>query len=1295
MSSNSAIGGVIGWRSIALLVAMLALAIPPAAARADVEIGTQGPGAGQTDRPYGLAVDEEDELLYVADQRNNRVTVFDAQSGEFVRAFGWGVADGVSEELQTCTTTCFKGIAGSGAGQLDEPGGIAVDNKLASPGYHNVYVFEEDNHRVQRFTPTGDFVWMIGGEVNKTTGEGLCTQASGDTCGAGIDGETDGFFDEAGEGAGVAIGPEGIVHVHDRIGLGATAETRVQRYEPSGAYLNKLELAIAGGSGTAVATAVDSAGRLYLGTNLSTGAVRVYEPDGTELFAVGPPFNITSVAVDSATGNFWVGDRTGVSKFLEYDSTGTLLRVFYGELFGRTPGLAPFSNGTGDLFVSEAIALAAGEPPQLLHVPFPPAGPLVYPRDSRLFVSGLGSVRATLNAAINPEGKAADYWFEYISDADYVAAGETFGAGTVTTPEGALPADFDLHDVEAEIDELFPETVYHFRAVATNADGGPNPGPVVSFETKEPIEFGATWAAEVGTDRAAVHAEANPLGLAATARFQYVDEATFEASGFAEAMEAPGPGAEPLDLGEGEAVVELGAQVFSLAPGTTYRYRVLAENQCEPEPAPLCQFFGPTETFTTFEAPAGKVTGCPNDAFRLGAAGFLPDCRAYEMVSPVDKNGANVEVVDNVENYPANFDQAAADGESITYSTYKAFGEVVSAPYINQYLTRRGPEGWATEGISPVREGPSIMTFLSAGLDRQYKSFSDDLCAGWVVQDAMPTLGEGAIADYPGLYRRENCGPAPGDFAAVSRLEPPQVEPEVEPAYFIPEIQGSSDDGEVALLRVTANLTDEPPPQPPGCETTNTCVDRLYAVAAGEVRFVCVLPDESPFEGPCSAGTAITVGLGERTGSVQNAISADGSRIVWSDSTDTAEGALYVRIDGSETIEVSAEPALFHTATPDGTKLLFSVEGDLFEFDVDSQSKTPIAGEVQGVGGASEDLSRVYLTSRETLDAGAVEGEPNLYLYEPGSGFTYITTLFIADRLPGPDPVNRNPYRRLSRVTPDGEQFAFMWRGDLTGYDNTDAVSGEKDQEIFLYDAMAAGGEGELRCISCNPTGARPAGREIGRKELQTFWAAAWFPGWESQLHGQRFLSEDGSRLYFNSFDALVPRDVNGREDVYQWEAVGVGSCTAEDPGFSEGADGCLSLISTGQSPRGSEIIEIDVDGGDVFFKTESSLVAQDTGLVDVYDARVGGGFPAPDPPPEECEGEACQNPAGAPEVETPSSTVVGPGNPPYVKKPKGRTCPKGKRKVKRKGKVRCVRKKVHRKRHRHNRVASARRVGR
>jgi hypothetical protein len=1260
----------------ALCTVLLTLFATPA--RADSLIAGSGEGAGEINRARGTTIDTTAGLLYLADSENNRVDVFDANNGAFLRAFGWGVADGTTNALQVCTTSCFKGIEGNGAGQLSSPQGLAVDNNAASPAFQDVYVYDSGNHRVQRFTSAGAFVSEFG-----TTGTGP------------------GQFGSI-RGVGV-VGAAGTVYVIDTSrsvgdcnGVGEFVK-RVQKFTPTGA-LTEAPIQIADQPcGDVQGFATDSTGAFYVANVGGSGAVRKYSNTGTPFgapFPVDPSFNINALATGPAD-ELYVGDHTDGATVLEYSSAGAQTRAFYGSTGGialaeRIHGLAvypnpPFANAAGDIYVVDR------EGARLVDIDFPLAGAIVHPAPASTKADPIGNTKATLKALVNPEAKPSKYFFEYISDADYVAAGDSFGAGTVKTNETTVPgaADFILHGVSTAITGLFPEAVYHVRAGAVNSDGGPNLGPEVTFETRKPIELGEAWSTAVAADTAVLHAEANPLGIPATARFEYVDQETYEETNdFENAKKTPPLSSPPIDLGEGEAMKEALAQLFELKPGTTYRYRLLATNRCEPEPAPLCDFKGPEGTFTTSKPTQSPVIECPNQAFRTGQAARLPDCRAYEMVSPVDKNGSNVEVTGTISGYPAGLDQAALNGQSVTYSTYKAFGKIVSAPYANQYLARRdASQGWLNEAISPKREGPSIMTLKSVELDRQYKYFSSDLCNGWLVQDANPVLAPGGIEGYGGIYRRSSCGPATGGYEAVSMMEAPLTQSPTQPPYkFIPEPQGASADGRVAIFRVADNLTADAPPQPLNCVVTDQCDPRLYEVREGQIRLVCILPGGAVWTGRCSAGTF--GGAEERAASLQNAISADGSRIFFTTySGVVTTGPLYVRIldPSPQTIQISSGSAQFRAAADDGSKVIYTVGGDLFEFDVDSETETPIAAGVTGVAGASEDASRVYFTSTEVLDSGASAGRNNFYLYEKDGGFQFIATLPAEDVLDGEgSPVGPRPITRTSRITPDGEQIVFMSRGRLSGYDSTDAVSKQADQEVFLYDSTANSGAGELRCISCNPTNARPVGRFFNAPGQVTSWIAARIPTWESQLYGQRVLSDDGQRLYFNSFEALVSRDTNGQEDVYQWEALGSGSCTSTSlPSYSPPNGGCIDLISTGESPKGSELLDIGANGNDVFFKTSSSLLKQDPGLLDIYDARVNGGFPPPPEPPAPCEGEACSSPPPPPNDPTPASAGFrGAGDP----RPQGslrKACPKGKRKVRKAGKQRCVQqKKDQRKRH-------------
>jgi hypothetical protein len=229
-----------------------------------------------------------------------------------------------------------------------------------------------------------------------------------------------------------------------------------------------------------------------------------------------------------------------------------------------------------------------------------------------------------------------------------------------------------------------------------------------------------------------------------------------------------------------------------------------------------------------------------------------------------------------------------------------------------------------------------------------------------------------------------------------------------------------------------------------------------------------------------------------------------------------------------------------------------------------------------------------------------------------------------------------NPIYHVARSTPDGSHLVFQSVNPITGYDNTDPTTEEADSEVFQYDAEA----GELRCVSCQPSGARPRGRQVQAPTGETHPMAALLPGALAPLHLPRTQSSDGAKVFFTAYDALVPRDTNGVADVYEWERAGAGKCIEESPAFSPSNDGCLYLISSGTSASDSELIDSSPEGRDVFFLTNQSLLPQDPGLIDIYDARSEGGFLPPPAPSAGCEGEACQGAYAPPDDPTPSSST-------------------------------------------------------
>ena len=451
---------------------------------------------------------------------------------------------------------------------------------------------------------------------------------------------------------------------------------------------------------------------------------------------------------------------------------------------------------------------------------------------------------------------------------------------------------------------------------------------------------------------------------------------------------------------------------------------------------------------------------------------------------------------------------------------------------------------------------------------------------------------------------------------------------------FEMELEGVSADGTHAVFRSNGKLA-------PGGKAGSY---QLYeSVRGAPPRFVCLKPGGAPVAGGCTAGA----GPREETRgtNVSGAISKDGGRIYW---TDEVEDKLYVRIGGSQTLDVSkaaeaqagTKGSSFWGAAADGSRAIFTTGGRLYRFTLAGEATQLLAEGVIGVMGMSEDANRVYFASSKALAPGATEGKPNLYLYEASGGgggaTSFVATLAAGDVNATHGPIVLEPHQRSARVSPDGAHAAFTSLAPLTGYDNADASTGEAAKEVYLYDAAAK----KLLCASCNPSGARP--RSVATEGTRF---SARIPGFETQMHAAHVLSDNGSRLYFESADTLSPADSNGAVDVYQWEAPGAGSCKAASPSYSPQDEGCLELISSGQSPIDSRFVEATANGKDVFFATLSSLLPQDYGLIDIYDARAGGGLPMPSAAAS-CEGEACQSPPAPPNDPTPgSSSFEGAGN--------------------------------------------------
>ena len=455
----------------------------------------------------------------------------------------------------------------------------------------------------------------------------------------------------------------------------------------------------------------------------------------------------------------------------------------------------------------------------------------------------------------------------------------------IDNPPGLLPeleakvVEFDAAanklmptEAEEEAGEFFPYVPFigpRLDGLATNiCAGSEEPGSLyVSFFTdfavskvnaygsgpigcelppERPPVIVAQYATSVGREEATLKAQINPRFWPDATYF--VEYGTGKCSEGGCGAKEPVPAANLTSKAVNGAVRTAGVPLGGLQPATTYNYRFISQSGGG----------GPTvgeeQSFRTFAA-AGPAPSCPaNEAFRGGPSGKLPDCRAYEMVSPLDKENGDVATwLGGAGLVPKllEVDQSATSGQRFTFTSRGAFADPQGATYVAQYLADRDPGvGWSSRSISPpVTASPVEAT---AALSGEFQAFSDDLCMAWIRHYSVATLAEGAIERYPNIYRRENCS-GPPSYEALTTVKPPK---RLSKDYFELHSLGASEDGTHSIFAANDELLSDAP-------TLKTLERLLYEQTPEGLRFVCYLPDDNPSPKACSAGTA--EGPGEAT----------------------------------------------------------------------------------------------------------------------------------------------------------------------------------------------------------------------------------------------------------------------------------------------------------------------------------------------------------------------------------------------------------------------------------------------
>jgi len=671
-----------------------------------------------------------------------------------------------------------------------------------------------------------------------------------------------------------------------------------------------------------------------------------------------------------------------------------------------------------------------------------------------------------------------------------------------------------------------------------------------------------------------------------------------------------GSAIERLDAA-GNSFAIASAELTNLTPGSEYHFKLVAASAA-----------GSSELdgvpFPTFPA-AGEVEECPNEARRVEQhSTFLPDCRAYEMVSPLDKNGGDVEgggssVI------------SSGNGNGVVFASLAGFADTAGSGSGGrvQYLARRGSGGWETHAITPAEALDAVQVFLPSTL---MPWFSDDLGKSLLSGLDLPAASED-IPDADNIYLEDTA------TGALDTLTRSAIEPFQPFEFHGPEWGSSAALSHVALVSRTRLVSEAP-----------AGVPSAYEWVDGTMRLAGILPDGSiPPEGS-------TVPLPGYRGTV----SPDGSALAFI--SPPANGAspsqLYLRRDGSRTVWVSEsendvepipQPAEVNlqAVSSDGRHVIFTTTSRLLSEDTNEGSDLYLYTE--GPDPAHE--SNLTLISRSgninpSFGGVAVAGlsddastivfqdgfSNNLYLWADGtlrlmsSGVERDggASMGVASFGPGG-----------ARLSPNGKIFAFFgaFSGSFGG-SNTHALTGQATSghvEMYSYDAPA----NTLSCVSC-PRDGSPSTANVRISPGANGGTSSFV------LPGDRpnYLAADGRHLFFSTAQALLPADTNGAGDTYSYDT----------------ETGRLALISTGNGEEGGWFADASPSGNDVFLVTRQELVGADTdNQVDLYDARTGGGFPEPAPTAAPCSGEVCQPGVAPPPPGTAAATGTfsGPGNPP------------------------------------------------
>jgi hypothetical protein len=693
----------------------------------------------------------------------------------------------------------------------------------------------------------------------------------------------------------------------------------------------------------------------------------------------------------------------------------------------------------------------------------------------------------------------------------------------------------------------------------------------------------------------------------------------------------------------------------------------------------------------------------------------LPEGRVYEKVSPLFKGGFGVNKTLAVE----------PGGEAVAFQSVGVFAGAPNAQFGSSYQAFRSASGWSTVALAPPS---SIAPFASLS------GFSPSLGASlWELYPGTQNHNPGKVLQFAA-----HASGAPDTAAGFDLLGPALTSADGRPvdknhtdvsafsadlchvvvetlSPLLPGAANSEQDydvsagchGESSYTRFVAlnsagGLLAPGPctPHVGGFNAVSRDGSDIFFLAGDpencrlsqvfvRVGGVRTLEVSKPLAG-CAGGEVPCPSWGSRPAARLWGASEDGSRVFFTTAAP---------LDPAHDLDAGNDLYMARVGCPgeaSGCEAGQRVVTGLTQISHDPHAGQ--AADVQGVVSIAPDGSRVYFVARAVLSEAAnqqgqaaLAGADNLYVYDSATG----QTAFVGDLCSGPqlsgavaaascpadleeevvgeerrDDVGlweAGSHAFAQTAGADGRFLVFSTFARLLGAGPL--ADGDDAQDVYRYDAQT----GQLLRVSLGEGGADANGNRndgeaiVGQlDELPARAADARVRPPANQLASQehnvfaRAASEDGSRIVFSTLEPLSPHAENGQFDVYEWH------------------DGVVSLVSCGCSTGPDREPVITPSGRDLFFTSSAALVPEDTdGALDVYDARLGGGFAPVEAPVQRCEGDACQGPLTNPApLLVPGSAVQTPGEdliadqsgapihpkPPVTAKPTHRKCAKKKR---------------------------------